>query len=355
MISKETDKFFMERALTLARMGERGASPNPMVGAVIVQGEEVIGEGFHARCGSGHAEVRAMASVSDRTRIPGSTVYVTLEPCAHYGKTPPCAEMLVRERVGRVVVGIVDPFSKVSGRGIAMLRDAGIEVSVGVLEDECWWINRRFFTAHTHHRPYVTLKWACSSDGYMDHQRDGSLSAPMRFSTPVSGLAVMRLRAINDAIAVGSGTVLSDNPSLTVRNTSGHSPVRVVFDRRSRLSGKDYRIWNDDGVRVIHVTSRDSIADILAQLYQSGITSLLVEGGPTLLNAFIGSGLWDEVRREMSPAVFGESGTAPAPSLPSGIVMERRLDNNIITSVYSKRFAELLSRLAHNITPYSDF
>lgn len=342
--ASETDRIYMRRALTLAAMGDPGASPNPMVGAVIVAGDNVIGEGFHARCGGPHAEVRAMESVRGRELIPGSTVYVTLEPCAHYGKTPPCAALLVRERVGRVVIGTVDPFARVDGRGIAMLREAGIEVTVGVLQDECRWINRRFFTAHTCHRPYVTLKWACSSDGWMDHRRTSATDQAARFSTPVTTLDVMRLRASHDAVAVGSGTVLADDPLLTVRGVAGQSPVRVLFDRRRRI-GPAHRVMNDDGVRVIHVTDDKPLGEILTDLYGMGITSLLVEGGAELLQSFIDAGLWDEIHREIAPVILGARGTVAAPSIPSGIVTTEIRDGNTVTIVYSLRFAEILARL----------
>lgn len=348
MTQRDRDKIYMERALSLARMGEAGASPNPMVGAVIVSGDDVIGEGFHVRCGGPHAEVRAIRSVRNRSRIPGSTVYVTLEPCAHYGKTPPCADMLVREGIGRVVVGVVDPFSKVSGRGIAILRDAGIEVTVGVLEDKCRWINRKFFTAHELRRPYVTLKWACSSDGMMDHRREPGRETAACFSTEITRLDVMRLRACHDALAVGSGTVLADDPLLTVRDIAGVSPIRVVFDRSGRVNSRS-RVFADDGIRVIHLTEDRSLAETLRYLYTEGVTSMLVEGGPRLLRSFISSGLWDEVRREMSPAILGTLGTAPAPPLPDGIIRERCADNNIIASVYSFRFTEIISALRCNI------
>ena len=337
------DELYMRRALELARHGELGASPNPMVGAVIVAEGRVIGEGYHARCGGPHAEVRAMDSVGERDRqlIAGSTVYVTLEPCAHYGKTPPCAKMLVEKRVGRVVVGCVDTFAKVSGRGIAMLREAGIDVTVGVLESDCRWLNRKFFTAHGLKRPYITLKWACSADGWMDCERTDSHPGAARFSSPVSGLEVMRLRAANDAILVGANTVVADNPSLTVRGICGHSPVRVVLDPGGTLPD-DSRVFAPDGTRVVRITDVDiDLAALMGELYESGITSLLVEGGSRTLRHFLDAGLWDEVRREMAPVILGGNGRVQAPQLPRGITEVAECDRRTITRVVS---AEVYAR-----------
>lgn len=349
------DTLYMRRALELARMGELGASPNPMVGAVIVStAGDVIGEGFHARCGGPHAEVRAMQAVHNRSLIPGSTVYVTLEPCAHYGKTPPCAAMLVRERVGRVVVGTVDPFAKVAGRGIAMLREAGIEVEVGVLEEECRRLNCKFFTAHTLKRPYVTLKWACSSDGWMDWERTPEHPGAASFSSELSRLEVMRLRAVNDAILVGSGTALADDPSLTVRGISGRQPMRVVLDRRGRVD-TNARALADDGVRTLHITDPSvDLPALLHRLYAEGCISLLVEGGAELLQSFIKSGLWDAVRREMMMQPLGSQGRVAAPQLPRGVVTVEESDGRIVTHV-ANCVTQKLTFLTLPTAPNSDF
>lgn len=345
----------MKRALELARMGRFGASPNPMVGAVIVAADgSVIGEGFHARCGGPHAEVRAVESVVDKSKIAGSTVYVTLEPCAHYGKTPPCAAMLVRERVGRVVVGCIDPFAKVAGRGIDMLRDAGIDVTVGVCESECRRINRKFFTAHTLHRPYVTLKWACSSDGWMDIRRSTDHPGAAKLSSPVTRLDVMALRAENDAILVGSGTVLADNPALTVRGLYGRQPARVILDRRGRIPA-DAAVFDNNGARIYHITDPEaSLPDILRLLYENSVTSLLVEGGACVLNSFLDAGLWDEARCETAPVTLGNEGRTKAPQLPHGITETAENDGRLITTVYRQHTHSLTfdnPRAAHN----SDF
>lgn len=210
------DEKYMQRALQLGRQGGGHASPNPMVGAVVVHDGVIIGEGFHRCCGQGHAEVNAIASVHDKSLLASSTIYVTLEPCSHYGKTPPCAKLLIDNQVPRVVVGTLDPFEKVSGRGVAMLREAGVEVVVGVLEEECLQLNKRFFIAHTTGKPWVLLKWAQSADGYMA-RHDGAV----QFSTPLTQSLMHRERSMVDAIVVGAGTVAADNPSLTTRCWSG--------------------------------------------------------------------------------------------------------------------------------------
>ena len=235
------DEKYMRRALELARHGELDASPNPMVGAVIVAPDgRIIGEGWHRRHGEGHAEVNAVASVADPSMLRDATMYVTLEPCSHYGKTPPCASLIIEKGIPRVVVGCLDPFEKVSGRGVNMLREAGVEVVTGCMEAECVALNRKFMTAHRLRRPYITLKWAESADGYIDGH----------ISTPVTSMLVHKLRATHDAILVGSGTVLADRPRLDTRYFVGRSPLRVILDRRGRTgeeSGDNTLVLNGGG------------------------------------------------------------------------------------------------------------
>lgn len=280
---------YMRRALELAAHGELDASPNPMVGAVIVDASgRIIGEGWHRRCGEGHAEVNAVASVADQEALKDSTMYVTLEPCSHYGKTPPCAELIVRTGIPRVVIGTLDPFAKVSGRGVARLREAGVEVEVGMLEKECQELNRKFMTAHRCRRPYITLKWAQSADGFIDGH----------VSTPLNSMLVHKLRATHDAILVGSGTALADNPALDTRLYAGKSPVKVVLDRRGRV-GNDLRMFSEGETVVMR--DYNSLGDAMERLYERGITSVLVEGGATLHRSFIEDNLWDEIRIEVSP------------------------------------------------------
>lgn len=299
-VARHNDAIFMRRALELARNGRGRVSPNPLVGAVIVaDGGRIIGEGFHRTFGEAHAEVNAVASVSDADRrfLPGSTVYVTLEPCCHFGKTPPCSDLLVRERVGRVVIGCRDPFEKVDGGGIKCLQDNGIEVTVGVEESHCRSLNAVFMTAHTLRRPFVTLKWARSSDGFMDVERGADAQA-IRFSDAVGTTLVHRLRSLHGAIGVGSGTAIADSPRLDVRSWIGRNPQRVIFDRRGRRG-----------------MPTGDIGEMLESLYAEGVTSILIEGGPTLLQSLIDSGLWDMARVEVSPTRLGSIGTAQAPRL----------------------------------------
>ena len=278
----EVDERYMRRALCLAGNGLLDASPNPMVGAVLVDPSgQIIGEGWHRRCGEGHAEVNAVASVADTSLLCNATMYVTLEPCSHYGKTPPCASLIIEKGIPRVVIGCLDPFEKVAGRGVRMLKDAGVEVVTGCLEKECLELNEKFVASHRRKRPFVTLKWAESADGYIDG----------KISTPLTSMLTHRLRATHDAILVGSGTVLADNPRLDTRLYAGHSPLRVILDRRGRVMDAV------DGTTIIY-REFSSLNDVLEDLYKRGITSVLVEGGAELHRSFIDSGLWDAMRIE---------------------------------------------------------
>lgn len=272
----------------MARCGHRNARPNPMVGAVIVSGDgRIIGEGYHVRCGEGHAEVNAFASVKscDEHLLPSATIYVSLEPCAHYGRTPPCCELIVKKRVRRCVVGCVDSFAKVQGRGIDRLREAGVEVVVGVLEEECRRLNRRFFTFQEKGRPYILLKWGQTADGYLD---DNGRAAAL--STPYTRMLMHKQRAGYDAILVGRVTDEREHPALTVREWSGRSPRRFV------LGGGT------------------SIDDVLSVCRSENLQSLMVEGGRSTLQSFIDAGLWDEIRVETAPLLVG--GGTKVPRLP---------------------------------------
>lgn len=294
----------MRRALCLAGNGLLDASPNPMVGAVLVDPSgKIIGEGWHRRCGEGHAEVNAVASVADTSLLRNATMYVTLEPCSHYGKTPPCASLIIEKGIPRVVIGCLDPFEKVAGRGVRMLKDAGVEVVTGCLEKECLELNEKFVTSHLRKRPFVTLKWAESADGYIDG----------KISTPLTSMLTHRLRATHDAILVGSGTVLADNPRLDTRLYAGHSPLRVILDRRGRVMDAV------DGTTIIY-REFSSLNDVLEDLYKRGITSVLVEGGAELHRSFIDSGLWDAMRIERGCKNI--NGKVKAPCLSSDCEVE---------------------------------
>lgn len=273
----EIDIRFMRRALQLARLGEGLVSPNPMVGAVIVAADgRIIGEGYHHRYGGPHAEVCAVRSVkeADRHLLSDSTIYVTLEPCSHYGKTPPCSRLIIDTGIPRVVVGSADPFPEVSGRGIRMLREAGVEVVVDVLREECDALNVRFLTAHRLGRPWIQLKWAQSADGFMAGLDKDGKPYPVKFSTPVSSVWMHRRRSMVDAIMVGRNTLEIDRPRLDCRLWPGRSPRRVA--------------------------PRHDLELQMRELYRDGVTSLMVEGGPTLLQSFIDLGLYDDVRIETS-------------------------------------------------------
>ena len=270
-----TDEKYMRRCIQLARNGRMNAQPNPMVGAVIVHDDRIIGEGYHVRCGEGHAEVNACASVKkeDEHLLRESTIYVSLEPCSHYGKTPPCADLLVSKGFKRCVIGCQDPFAKVQGRGIQKLKEAGIDVSVGVLEEECKALNKRFMTFHGKQRSFVTLKWAESEDGFIDGH----------ISNTYTQMVCHKRRAEHQAILVGRKTWEADKPSLTVREWYGSSPKRYVVSSQS--------LTLPDGFHLIQTTR---VEGILKRLYEDGIQTVLVEGGAELLQSFIDSGEWDE-------------------------------------------------------------
>ena len=268
-----------------------------MVGAVVVCDGRIIGEGYHQRCGEAHAEVNDIRSVCEPELLHRSTIYVSLEPCAHYGKTPPCAQLIIDKGIPQVVVGCRDPFAQVDGRGITMLRESGIEVREGVLEQKCLWLNRRFITFHTKQRPYITLKWAQSEDGFIDRKRTSPEEPPVRFSTPLTQALVHQLRAENEAILVGRHTLELDRPSLTVRQWYGRNPRRMVLSSRP--------------VRCEGMTSYRTREEALKDLWQQGVQSLLVEGGRETLQGFIDAGLWDEARIETAPIRLGEGIRAP--------------------------------------------
>lgn len=331
----EIDERYMRRALRLARNGMLYASPNPMVGAVIVAPDgRIIGEGWHRRCGEAHAEVNAVRSVAeaDRGLLRDSTIYVTLEPCAHWGRTGPCSQLIIDEGIPRVVIGTQDPFSKVNGKGIDMMREAGIEVAVGVLENECRSLNCKFFTAHTLHRPFITLKWAQSADGWLDRRREPGQPAAA-ISSPLTRTLVHRLRATHDAILVGSGTLVVDRPRLDVRHWAGRNPQPVVLDRRKRFFTLDRPSISDP----IVFTDDNTLQEKMGWLYGQGVTSVMVEGGSMMLHSFIEAGLWDVIRVEIAEGlVFGSDGEAPAPPVGHAPLLESTKIGSSIINIYSQ-------------------
>ena len=309
---------YMRRCIQLAQCGRLNARPNPMVGAVIVYGSTIIGEGYHVRCGEGHAEVNAFASVKPEHEhlLPESTIYVSLEPCSHYGKTPPCADLIIKKGVKRVVVGCVDPFAKVQGRGIQKLRDAGIEVEVGVCEEECRTLNRVFFTFHSLHRPYITLKWAESNDGFIGCIDPKShMQQAAHISNAYTQMLCHKLRAEHQAILIGHKTYTVDQPSLTTRAWSGPNPQKIL------LTNKPDEIADDS-----YIIVGGELTDVLTSLYERGIQSVLVEGGSNVLNQFITQGLWDEAYVEQGTCLLGCGTAAPTiPPQPSVICEDTKL------------------------------
>lgn len=328
------DEIYMRRALELARIGIGRVSPNPRVGCVIVYKNQIIGEGWHQQYGMPHAEVNALAAVNDESVLPESTLYVNLEPCSHHGKTPPCADLLIQKKVGRVVIANLDTNPRVSGEGIKHLRQAGIEVITGVCAAEGRELNKRFFTWMERKRPYILLKWAETSDGFVARENFES----KWISSDYSRQLVHRWRSEEDAILVGSTTAKLDNPALNVRDWSGRNPVRVVLDRFLRL---------DEGLKVfdrtqptlcynllrhdehpnlirVRVDEQDFLPQVIQDLYKRNIQSVMVEGGSQTLQQFIDVGLWDEACVFRSTQSFGKGISAPAirgnrlPEMPCG-------------------------------------
>lgn len=303
-----SDEKYMLRALQLAGSGGVAVAPNPLVGAVIVLNDRIIGEGYHRQYGEAHAEVNAVNSVEDPSVLNEATIYVTLEPCSHFGKTPPCADLLVKHRFKRVVIAQIDPFAEVSGRGIERLRNAGIQVDCGILEEAAKELNKRFLTFHTKKRPFVTLKWAQTRDGFIDRDRSETNAKGIQWiSQPETQVYTHHLRSTEQAILVGWKTVENDNPSLTTRAFHGKNPLRIVIDpqlkapKNSRLftDGQPTLVLNlletkeENHLRFIRLDNLDP-ESILHLLHQLHISSVIIEGGANTLSRFIESGLWDE-------------------------------------------------------------
>lgn len=320
---------YMMRCLQLAENGRSYVSPNPMVGAVIVCDGKIIGEGFHRRYGEAHAEVNAVNSVQDKSLLKRSTMYVSLEPCSHYGKTPPCAQLIIDSKISEVIVAVLDPNPLVSGRGIQMLRDAGVKVTTGVCEQEAKELNKAFFANQLLHRPYIYLKWAQTSDGFIDRKREeGGANEPTAISNAFTKMLVHKRRAEVAAIMVGTNTVIEDNPSLTTREWYGKNPLRVILDRQGRIL-QNYSVLDGSTDTVVFTElvgeetisgrtrffplkfTEDALPYILSKLNEWKINSLMVEGGKRLLQSFIHAGIWDEAFIEVADKEFGEGVEAP--------------------------------------------
>ena len=311
----QNSQIYLSRCLQLARLGEYYVAPNPMVGAVLVQhtdtGDVILGEGWHEQYGGPHAEPNCLRNAENAhpegIDFQQCTLYVNLEPCSHYGKTPPCSELIIRKGIKRVVVGMLDPNPQVAGRGVRMMRKAGIEVKVGVLEQECRELNKRFICLHEKHRPYVILKWAETADGYIDVRREvrsateansENISSPLVISTPLMKQFVHQQRAENMAIMVGTRTVLLDNPRLLTTHWSGRNPIRITLDRHGVLPAES-KIFSDEAPTIVYRDNTDW-QFILQDMAKLHIHSVLVEGGTTLLQHIIDSGIYDEVHIEVS-------------------------------------------------------
>lgn len=325
-------EIYMRRALELASLAEGYTAPNPMVGAVIVDDAtgKVISEGYHHKAGEPHAEVMAVRAADGRDLSKGTTMYVSLEPCSHYGKTPPCAELIIKQRIPRVVVAMEDPFPQVAGRGIKMLRDAGIEVEVGLLGEESACLNRAFLTAVSKERPYITLKWAETADGFIDQDRMAG-SKPLVISTEIRRRFVHKMRSAHDAILIGGETYRKDLPSLDNRFWYGHSPRAVVVSHTANLpldaacvtkaSSSPILFCGVDAANLDHLkdyfeifTYKESKAPlpfVLKTLKSMGIHSLLVEGGSNILQQFIDQRLYDSIDREVGVFRIGNGVKAP--------------------------------------------
>jgi len=320
-----TPQIFMQRCLDLALLGMGNVAPNPMVGCVIVHEGAIIGEGYHEKFGQPHAEVNAIRSVKCRELLPLSTLYVSLEPCAHFGKTPPCSDLIIENQIPKVVIGTIDPFAKVAGKGIERMRKAGIDVIVGVLEQECRELNRRFFTFHEKKRPYILLKWAQTIDGFIDTDRT-EIQHPTWITNALSKRLVHKQRSEESAILIGTNTAEYDNPALTVREWSGSPPVRMVIDRAQRLNNGlhifDHKVptfvftsevqTDSENLKYIKLDFDQSILpQLLSELYRREILSVIVEGGSELLNSFLEAGLWDEAFVYTGNQFFGKGIEAP--------------------------------------------
>jgi diaminohydroxyphosphoribosylaminopyrimidine deaminase/5-amino-6-(5-phosphoribosylamino)uracil reductase len=311
-MQENEDIKFMWRCLDLAKKSEGRTYPNPLVGSVIVYDGMIIGEGYHLKVGGPHAEVNAINSVKDKKLLKYSTLYVNLEPCSHYGKTPPCADLIISTGIKRVVIGTGDTSLKVSGKGISKMKESGCEVISGVLEEDCRWINRRFFTYHEKKRPYIILKWAQSADGFLDAERSPDhIREPLWITGNTERILVHKWRAAEQSILAGAGTVRADNPKLNVRDWTGEDPLRLILSSSGELNS-DSALFRTNGTNIVFTHNADakianavmvklndlrsSALQIGDYLYSSDIQSVFIEGGAKVLGHFISEEIWDEAR-----------------------------------------------------------
>ncbi len=324
-----THEFYINRCLQIAKNGLGSTQPNPMVGSVIVHNNQIIGEGFTSKYGSHHAEVNAIASVKDKTLLNQSTIYVTLEPCAHYGKTPPCSDLIIQHKIPNVVIGCIDDYKEVAGKGIKKLKEAGIHVTVGVLANACKLHHKRFFTFHNRKRPYIILKWAQTANGFIAPETKTE-NKPVWITNKTSRQLVHKWRAEEQAILVGTNTVLQDNPSLTTRDWTGSNPTRIVIDKTDKLS-KYHSVFNNDANTIIINESvvdfsKNLASQICTMLYKNNITSVIIEGGLKTLQTFIDEQLWDEARVFIGNTTFN-NGTK-APKITGSLLQQEYIKND---------------------------
>lgn len=315
---------YIKRCIEIAKNGLGITRPNPMVGSVIVYKDHIIGEGYTSAYGGNHAEVNAIASVKDKDLLLKSTLYVTLEPCSHYGKTPPCSDLIIKHHIPNVYIGCTDASDKVSGKGIEKLKKAGIHVEVGILENECKMLHKRFLTFHQNKRPYIILKWAQTQNGFIAPKQRNEI-APVWISNSYSRQLVHKWRTEEQAILVGANTVLMDDPSLTARDWAGQNPIRLLIDKTNKLPS-NLRIFSLEA-KTIRITSA-SPQDICDYLFEENITSLIVEGGLNTLKQFIKTNFWDEARVFIGPSNFEEG--VPAPNLKGTLISQSEIQSDIL-------------------------
>ncbi|WP_323787846.1 bifunctional diaminohydroxyphosphoribosylaminopyrimidine deaminase/5-amino-6-(5-phosphoribosylamino)uracil reductase RibD [Psychroserpens sp.] len=316
----------IQRCIDIAKNGLGSTAPNPMVGALIVHNNKIIGEGYTSAYGGHHAEVNAINSVKNKDLLNEATLYVTLEPCSHFGKTPPCSDVIIKHQIPKVVIGCIDDNPEVAGKGIAKLKAAGCDVSVGVLEDQCKAHHQRFFTFHNKKRPYIILKWAETSDGFIAPQTKDK-TEPVWITNIYSRQLVHKWRAEEQAILVGTNTVLEDNPSLTVRDWTGQNPIRFVIDRNHKLS-KKHAVFNSESETICisenEVDFKNPLAqEICSYLHSKDINSVIIEGGLRTLQTFIDENLWDEARIFTGRSEF-KTGTQ-APKISGKLISEQTI------------------------------
>ena len=332
-------EFYIKRCIELAKKATGKTYPNPLVGAVIVHNGKIIGEGYHQKAGEPHAEINAINSVENPELLPESTIYVSLEPCAHFGKTPPCSLKLKEIGFRKVVIGAMDSHDKVNGKGKKILVDAGIETISGILENDCRELNKRFFTFHEKKRPYLILKWAESQDGYIDKD-----FKPTKISNELSSQFVHQIRSEEHAILAGTQTALNDNPSLTTRLIEGRNPVRILIDFELKIP-RDFKIYNneaptlvfnqekdseEENIKFIKISKKNFLEDLLQKLYENQIQSVLVEGGSRTLQTFIDANLWDETIIIKNKNLTLENGTK-APKFEGNLDKEKYFRDNRVS------------------------